>query len=108
MSYKRRMKQTELEINAAYPDRASRLKRQGEAVLVDAEFWDNVEDAFFSGAQFKILKGDLPIKRWIEDSGLEKCKKYEATSLLTVGKKEIGCFVVGHYKNYWLRPKRVQ
>lgn len=82
------------------------IRKQGEFVLIDAEFWDNIEDTMFTGACFKIAKGDLSLKKWINDSGLERCKKSEATALLTVGAKKMGCYVVGKYKNYWLRPKR--
>lgn len=105
LTYKNRMKQTESEINAAYPDRAKRLNKQGDAVFADAEFWDNKNDTFFNGAKFKLPKGVLPIDKWIKDSGLEKCKKSDAISLLIVGEKREGCFIIGKCKNYWLRAR---
>lgn len=80
-----------------------KLNRQGNATFVDAEFWDDKNDTLFSGAKFKIAKGDIPIKKWIEKSGLEKCKKSEAVSLLVVGEKKDGCYIIGKTKNYWLR-----
>lgn len=102
---KRREQQTEIEIAHNFPERAKRMNKQGDAVFVDAEFWDDKNDTLFNGAKFKLPKGILPIDKWIKDSGLEKCKKSDAISLLIVGEKKEGCFIIGKYKNYWLRAR---
>lgn len=45
-------------------------------------------------------------KQFIASIEMAVCKKKEAMYLLTVGEKtDSGCFIVGKYKNYWLRSK---
>jgi hypothetical protein len=100
LTYKKRMEQTEAEIQAAYP----RHKKMGDINPTDAEFWHDKNDTLFNGACFKLLRGTLPVNKWINDNGFIKCKKTEATSLLIVGEKIDGCFIIGKHKNYWLKP----
>jgi len=103
---KRKEHQTEVEIANSYSERAKRMNKQGDIVFFDAEFWDDKDNTFFRGSEFKIPAGNLSIDKWIKDSELEKCKKSEAVSLLIVGEKKEGCWLIGKCKNYWLRPKQ--
>ena len=103
---KRKEQQTDIEIANNFPERSKRINRQGDIILVEAEFWDDKNDTLFNGAQFKMPKGDLPIKKWINKSGFVRCKMSEAISLLIVGEKKDGCFVIGKSKNYWLKPNQ--
>jgi hypothetical protein len=46
----------------------------------------------------------VQIEQFIKDNNFVKCKKKEATLLIIAGEKsECGCFIIGKYKNIWLK-----
>jgi hypothetical protein len=50
-----------------------------------------------------IPAGDVIASQFIANLGLTKCKKSEATTLVTIGIRSNGAFIIGKHKNYWLK-----
>lgn len=81
------------------------VERQGEILLVDAEFCANLHAPLITSTKFNIHKGDLFTKRWIAENGFVPCKKNEATAALIVGQKNPNTFswIAGRCKTFWLK-----
>ena len=104
-----RWEQTIAEMKSVYADRFKRMEKAVEPKWQDASFCDNLDEDWHisSWTDFQLLGGAIPIKSFIEKSGLEKCKKAAATCLLIAGEKdETGLWLIGKHKNYWLRARR--
>lgn len=79
--------------------------RQGEIAMVHAEFCDDPHCALPRSTEFMIAKGSIAVNNWISEKGFQKSKMRDSTAVLTVGEKRNYCWVIGKYKNYWLKPK---
>lgn len=76
----------------------------GEPKMLHADMYWNMETLGYTwDCTTHIIASGLQ-KNFIAKMNMQVCKKTEAAFLLTIGEKtECGCFIVGRYKNYWLR-----
>jgi hypothetical protein len=103
MTAQQRFESTRQEIERIYGFR----QKQGEVLYQIAELDETPNEIFGNRTTFTIPKGDIMVKKWIDDSGFVVCKKSEAECLLIVGEKRDGCFVLTKHKNYWLKSKLI-
>lgn len=83
-------------------ENARRNSRKGNIRMIDMEIDLDPNSMFGNISRHKIPAGDIIIKKLISESGLKKCKKSEATVLITVGDQIGGAWIAKKHKNYWL------
>jgi hypothetical protein len=87
-------------------EQCRRLSRQGEPKFLDmAIVWDMDMMFSFNTTFTKVAAGDVIRKKLFSDMGVVVCKKSEATLLIQIGEMQSGCWLIGKYKNYWLKNK---
>lgn len=85
-------------------DNAGRNFKQGEVKFLSMDIvWDMDTQFLFNTTRTKIASGDVVREKMFSDMGVIKCKKNEATLLIVIGEQYNGAWVVGKFKNYWLK-----
>ena len=76
--------------------------------MLSCDICFDLPNEFFATAweQTEVAAGTQ--KAFIKKAGFDVCKKSDATLLMIIGEKsESGDWIIGRFKNYWLKPSPV-